>query len=98
MGSSEIWDNYRECCIGNFTGEITHFQCNKSGIYPKFSLLYPCYSMLIPYSLTFVSVSMYVMYKNITLFYSNWRYTVTQILANKIVNTTFSLVPVKIWD
>ena len=25
----------------------------------------------------------------------NWRYTVTQILANKIVITTFSLVPVK---
>ena len=43
--------------------EITHFQYNKSGIYPKFSLLYPCYSMLIPYSLTFVGVSMYAMYK-----------------------------------
>ena len=55
MGSSEIWDKYHECCIGNginFTrrSEITHFQYNKSGIYPKFSLLYPCYSMLISYS------------------------------------------------
>ena len=29
--------------------EITHFQYNKSGIYPKFSLLYPCYSMFIDY-------------------------------------------------
>ena len=36
-------------------------------IYPKFSLLYPCYSMLIPYSLTFVGVSMYAMYKIVLL-------------------------------
>ena len=34
--------------------EITHFQYNESGIYPKFSLLYPCYSFLIPYLLTFI--------------------------------------------
>ena len=53
--------------------------------------------MLIPYLLTFVGVSMYTMYKlrykNIC--HTNWHYTVTQILANKIVITTFSLVPVK---
>ena len=79
--------------------EIIHFQYNKSGIYPKFSLLYPCYSLLIPYSLTFVGVSMYAMYKLLhcatKTCYTNWCYTVTHILANKIVITTFSLVPVK---
>ena len=31
----------------------------------------------------------------IALLKHNWHYTVTQILANKIVITTFSLVPVK---
>ena len=57
MGSSEIWDKYHECCIGNGDkfheakpSEIYHFQYNKSGIYPKFHC-YPCYSQLIPYSL-----------------------------------------------
>ena len=41
MGSSEIWDKYHECCIGNGDkfheakpSEI-HFQYNKSGIYPN---------------------------------------------------------------
>ena len=74
MGSSEIWDKYHEYYFGNGTkfhkaklSEITHFQYNNSGIYPKFSLLYPCYSMLIPYSLTFdgvfTYVRTYVMYK-----------------------------------
>ena len=29
------------------------------------------------------------------VYHTNWHYTVTQILANKIVITTFSLVPVK---
>ena len=43
--------------------EITYFQRNKSDIYSKFSLLYPCYSMLLPYTLTFISVFMYLMYK-----------------------------------
>ena len=47
--------------------EITHFQYNKSGIYPNFLLLYPCYSMLIPYSLTFVGVSMYALLKHVLL-------------------------------
>ena len=57
MGSSEIWDKYHDCCIGNGDkfheakpSEIYHFQYNKSGIYPKFHC-YPCYSKLIPYSL-----------------------------------------------
>ena len=70
MGSSEIWDKYHECCIGNGDkfheakpSEIYHFQYNKSGIYPKISLLYPCYSQLIPYSLHIrmlcISVAMY---------------------------------------
>ena len=43
MGSSEIWDKYHKCCIGNGDkfheakpSEIYHFQYNKSGIYPKF--------------------------------------------------------------
>ena len=40
----------------------SNFQCNKSGIYPKFLLLYPCYSKLIPHSPTFIGVSMYAMY------------------------------------
>ena len=53
------WDKFDEVK----PSEITHFQYNKSGIYPKFSLLYPCYSMLIPYLLTFDGVSMYAMYK-----------------------------------
>ena len=43
-------------------GETTHFQNNKSGIYPKFLLLYPCYSVLIPYSLTFAGASMYAIF------------------------------------
>ena len=53
--------------------------------------------MLIPYSLTFVGVSMYGMYKlcNLNICHTNWRYTVTQILANKIMTATFSLVSVK---
>ena len=55
MGSSEIWDKYHECCIGNRENFMStrHSRVklpissnNKSGIYPKFSLLYPCYSML----------------------------------------------------
>ena len=65
MGSSEIWDKYHSCCIGNgkfpiqhswYLSQISpreiylHFQYNKSGIYPKFHC-YPCYSQLIPYSL-----------------------------------------------
>ena len=69
MGSSEIWDKYHECCIGNGDkfheakpSEIYHFQYNKSGIYPKFHC-YPCYSQLIPYSLHIrmlcISVAMY---------------------------------------
>ena len=69
MGSSEIWDKYHECCIGNGDkfheakpSEIYHFQYNKSGIYPKFHC-YPCYSQLIPYSLhirmLFISIAMY---------------------------------------
>ena len=69
MGSSEIWDKYHECCIGNGDkfheakpSEIYHFQYNKSGIYPKFHC-YPCYSQLIPYSLhmrmPYISVAMY---------------------------------------
>ena len=40
MGSSEIWDKYHKCCIGNGDkvheakpSEIYHFQYNKSGIY-----------------------------------------------------------------
>ena len=78
--------------IGNGTlSEITHFQYNKSGIYPKFSLLYPCYSMLIPYLLLLVCTNCAT--RNTC--HTNWRYTVTQILVNKIVITTFSLVPVK---
>ena len=56
MGSSEIWDKYHECCIGNGKfheakpseiyppREIYHFQYNKSGIYPKFH----CYTHAIP--------------------------------------------------
>ena len=65
MGSSEIWDKYHERAvlemgqISRGVSNITRVVC----IYPKFSLLYPCYSMLIPYSLTFVGVSMYKMYK-----------------------------------
>ena len=69
MGSSEIWDKYHECCIGNGDkfheakpSEIYHFQYNKSGIYPKFHC-YPCYSQLIPYSLHIrmlcISIAMY---------------------------------------
>ena len=69
MGSSEIWDKYHECCIGNGDkfheakpSEIYHFQYNKSGIYPKFHC-YPCYSQLIPYSMHMrmpcISVAMY---------------------------------------
>ena len=69
MGSSEIWDKYHQCCIGNGDkfheakpSEIYHFQYNKSGIYPKFHC-YPCYSQLIPYSLHIrmpcISVAMY---------------------------------------
>ena len=70
MGSSEIWDKYHECCIGNgdkfhlaSPHEIyPHFQYNIRGIYPKFHC-YPCYSQLIPYSLHIrmlcISVAMY---------------------------------------
>ena len=69
MGSSEIWDKYHECCIGNGDkfheakpSGIYHFQYNKSSIYPKFHC-YPCYSQLIPYSLHMrmlcISVAMY---------------------------------------
>ena len=69
MGSSEIWDKYHECCIGNGDkfhemkpSGIYHFQYNKSGIYPKFHC-YPCYSQLIPYSLYIrmlcISIAMY---------------------------------------
>ena len=69
MGSSEIWDKYHECWIGNGDkfheakpSEIYHFQHNKSGIYPKFHC-YPCYSQLIPYSLHIhmlcISIAMY---------------------------------------
>ena len=53
MGSSEIWDKYHKCCIGNWENFMRHSRVklpisnnNKSGIYSKFSLLYPCYSML----------------------------------------------------
>ena len=72
MGSSEIWDKYHKCCIGNgenFTRHSTHFQYNKSDTYLSqiFTAMYThaIYSMLLPYSLTFVGVSMYVimMYK-----------------------------------
>ena len=74
-------------------------QAVKSGIYPKFSLPYPCYFMLIPYSPTFIGVSMYI--RNVCTncatktCHTNWSYTVTQILANKIVIITYSLVPVE---
>ena len=37
IDSSEIWDKYYECCIENgliLQSEISHFQSNKSGIYP----------------------------------------------------------------
>ena len=54
--------------------------------------------MLIPYLLPFIGVSMNMIYKlhykNIC--YTYWRYTVTQILANKIAITTFSQVAVKL--
>ena len=60
--------------------------------------------MLIPYLLTFISASMYIRdllpCKNQLCYYNmchtNWCNTVTQILANKIVITTFSLIPVKL--
>ena len=49
MGSSEIWDKYHSCCIGNgkfhsaSPREIyPHFQYNTRDIYPKFHC-YPCY-------------------------------------------------------
>ena len=32
------WDKFHEAKLS----EIAHFQCSKSGIYPKFSMLYPC--------------------------------------------------------
>ena len=60
MGSSEIWDKYHECCIGNGDkfheakpSEIYHFQYNKSGIYPKISLLpmlFPVNTILAAYT------------------------------------------------
>ena len=69
MGSSEIWDKYHSCCIGNgkfhsaSPREIyPHFQYSTRDIYPKFHC-YPCYSQLIPYSLHMrmlcISVAMY---------------------------------------
>ena len=77
MGSSEIWDKYHECCIGNgdkfhsaSPREIYHFQYNKSGIDPKFHC-YPCYSQLIPYSLHIrmlcISVAMYAICHYVTM-------------------------------
>ena len=49
MGSSEIWDKYHSCCIGNGKFHSAspceiypHFQYNTRGIYPKFHC-YPCY-------------------------------------------------------
>ena len=52
MGSSEIWDKYHECCIGNGKFHLAspreiypHFQYNTRGIYPKFHC-YPCYYQL----------------------------------------------------
>ena len=49
MGSSEIWDKYHSCCIGNGKFHLAspreiypHFQYNTHGIYPKFHC-YPCY-------------------------------------------------------
>ena len=56
------------------------------------SLLYPCYSMLKPYLLTFVGVSMYAIYVQIAPIKHMSHLavlTVTQILANKIVITSF---------
>ena len=45
MGSSEIWDKYHECCIGNGDkfheakpSEIYHFQYNKSGICSEYGI------------------------------------------------------------
>ena len=72
MGGSKIWDSTTSVVleirkisrsIPISFAKCTHFQCNKSGVYPKLSQLYPCYSILISYSLTFVGVSMYAMYK-----------------------------------
>ena len=37
------WDKFHEVK----PSEITQFQYNKSGIYPKFSLSYPCYSIFL---------------------------------------------------
>ena len=82
------WDKFHEVK----PSQTTYFQCNKSCVYIKFSLLYPCYSILIPYSLTFVGVSMYAIYVQITLIKHMSHLvvlTVTQILANEIVITTF---------
>ena len=82
MGSSEIWDKYHECCIGNGDkfheakpSEIYHFQYNKSGIYPKISLLYSCYSQLIPYSLhiRMLCTQFVTMYVRVN---TNWHYIV----------------------
>ena len=64
-----------------------NFQYNKSGIYPKFHC-YPCYSQLIPYV------------RNLSLCTKHASTLIgatllTQILANEIAITTFSLLPVK---
>ena len=81
------------------SSEISHFQYNKSStvaIYPKFSLLHThaCYSKLIPYLLILLMlpcthvqfVSSYIFTKCAT------KFTVIQILANKITIKTSSLV------